>query len=47
MTKEQRRQYFDELAKLCESLKGKTDNLSNCMRAYAVSTMTVLLKEGI
>lgn len=47
MTKEQRRQYFDELVKLCESLKGKTDNISNCQRANAVSIMTMLLKEGL
>lgn len=47
MTKEQRREYYDELVKLCESLKGKTDNISNCLRANAVSTMTMLLTEGI
>lgn len=47
MTREQRREYYNELAKLCESLEGKTDNISNCLRANAVSTMTMLLKEGI
>lgn len=47
MTREQRREYYNELVKLCESLKDKTDNISNCLRANAVSTMTMLLKEGI
>ena len=47
MTKEQRREYYDELVKLCKSLEGKTDNISNCLRANAVSTMTMLLTEGI
>lgn len=47
MTIEQRREYYNELVKLCKSLEGKTDNLSRCMRADAVSTMIRLLKEGI
>ena len=47
MTKEQRREYFESLKQLCESLEGKTDNKSNCLRAYAVMRMSMLLKEGI
>ena len=47
MTIEQRREYYNELVKLCESLKDKTDNISNCLRANAVSIMAMLLIEGI
>ena len=47
MTKEQRREYYENLKQLCESLKGKADSISNCLRANAVATMTMLLKEGI
>lgn len=47
MTIEQRREYYEKLKRLCESLRGKTDNISNCLRANAVSTMTMLIKEGI
>lgn len=47
MTKEERREYYENLKQLCESLKDKTDNNSNCMKAYAVAVMTSLLVEGI
>lgn len=47
MTIQERRKYYESLVQLCESLKGKTDNISNCMRASAVSTMEMLLKEGL
>lgn len=47
MTIEQRREYYENLKRLCESLRGKTDNISNCMRAHATSVMIMLIREGI
>lgn len=45
MTKEQKQEFFDKLVDLCKSLEGETDNVSNSLRANAVSIMTMLLKE--
>ena len=45
LTKDELIQWFNDLADQCKALTGKTDALSNAIRAYNVMQMQIILNE--
>lgn len=45
LTKEELTKWFNDMCKQCEELSGKTDSLSNAIRAYNVMQMTMIMNE--
>lgn len=47
LTTEELNQWYADMKALCESLKGKTDSISNAIRITACETMSQIITERI